>query len=272
MKQCTSSTSISSPESACSRLQPDGQESKPSHSQKSTLAQTQLWPINSPASETLATSASSADASAIATTTKRKARPGVRSAKRISASASASAPTNLQTSLDFPTSSQRKGLGLDDPRSGLIVEPLRIADQIRPAFLFFENVPAIKSRGADTILEGLEVRGYTAQTFVVGASNVGGEHRRKRAWIVAYDSTQRIQGLRPEREQESHTLAPAFLPVRDGVGQWQVEPDVRRAVDGDARWMDRLACIGNAVVPQIPVAFFDWMREVTRSERMKHAD
>ncbi len=36
---------------------------------------------------------------------------------------------------------------------------------------------------------------------------------------------------------------------------------------GHARWMDRVACIGNSIVPQIPVMFFDWMREVTRSER-----
>lgn len=164
-------------------------------------------------------------------------------------------------------SANGKGRGLNDPRSALIHEPLRIADELRPGFLFFENVPAIRSRGADTIFEGLEVRGYRAQAFVVGASNVRGEHRRKRVWIVAYDTTQRIQGMRSEGEQIAHSLAPQVLPVRDSNGQWQVEPDVRRAADGDARWMDRLACIGNAVMPQIPVMFFDWMREVTRSER-----
>jgi DNA (cytosine-5)-methyltransferase 1 len=160
-----------------------------------------------------------------------------------------------------------KGKGIDDPRSALWLEPVRIACELRPTFLQLENVPALRTRGADTILSTLEAIGYAAQPFVVGASNVRGEHRRKRVWIVAYDTTQRIQGLRPERIEVAHSLAEPFLPLRSRDGEWQVEPDVRRAVDGDAFWMDRVACIGNAVCPQVPVMFFDWMREVTRKER-----
>ena len=160
------------------------------------------------------------------------------------------------------------GDGLADPRSALIRETVRIAHELRPAFLLIENVPALKSRGADTIIEALETSGYSTQAFVVGASDLkGGRHKRKRAWLVAYDTTQRIQGLRPERQQVAHSLAPPLLPLGGRDGQWEIEPDVRRAVNGDPRWMDRLACIGNSIVPQIPVMFFDWMREVTRKER-----
>ena len=159
------------------------------------------------------------------------------------------------------------GTGVAGARSGQFWEALRVARELRPTFLLLENVPALRTRGADTILEALGREGYAAEAFVVGANAVGGSHRRKRVWIAAYDTEFGIQGLRSGREQVAHSLAEPFVPVRGRDGQWQVEPDLRRSPDGDAAWMDRVACIGNAIVPQIPVHFFDWMREVTHSER-----
>jgi DNA (cytosine-5)-methyltransferase 1 len=38
----------------------------------------------------------------------------------------------------------------------------------------------------------------------------------------------------------------------DGLGWWKTEPAVGRVVDGIPKRMDRLAALGNAVVPQIP--------------------
>jgi DNA (cytosine-5)-methyltransferase 1 len=161
------------------------------------------------------------------------------------------------------------GSGINGARSGLVHEAIRVGVELRPCFLLFENVPALKSRGYDAIEEELYKVGYAAQPFVVGAHHVGGEHRRKRVWIVAHDATQRIQRLRSEGFQVAHTLAPPILPLRDRDGQWQVEPDLRRTNDGHARWMDRLKVIGNAIVPQIPVMFFDFMREITQKERFQ---
>ena len=162
------------------------------------------------------------------------------------------------------------GTGINGQRSGQFWESLRITRELRPTFLLLENVPALRTRGADAILEALGTEGYAAESFVVGANALGGGHRRKRVWIAAYDTTVGIQGLRPEGQQEPRALGEPLLPLRDCNGQWQVEPDLRRAPDGDARWMDRVACIGNAVVPQIPVHFFDWMRQVTHAEPYKN--
>jgi DNA (cytosine-5)-methyltransferase 1 len=50
----------------------------------------------------------------------------------------------------------------------------------------------------------------------------------------------------------------AWQPSRDsrldarGMGQWAVEPDVGRVANGVPKRVDRLRCLGNAVVPQIP--------------------
>jgi DNA (cytosine-5)-methyltransferase 1 len=159
------------------------------------------------------------------------------------------------------------GTGIDGARSGLWSEALRVAGELGPRFLLIENVPALKTRGFEAIVEQLAEAGYAAEAFVVGANHVGGHQRRKRVWIAAYHSAQRIQGMRAEGQQVAHALAQSFIPLRDGDGQWQVEPDLRRSNDGDSHWMDRLACIGNSIVPQIPVHFFDWMRDVTKAER-----
>ncbi len=78
-----------------------------------------------------------------------------------------------------------KGEGLDGARSGLWFEYLRIVSELRPAWVLAENVPALRSRGFDTVAAGLEAEGYAVWTVVVGAWAVGAPHRRERVWIVA---------------------------------------------------------------------------------------
>ncbi|MGD9649063.1 MAG: DNA cytosine methyltransferase, partial [Pirellulales bacterium] len=79
-----------------------------------------------------------------------------------------------------------KGAGIEGARSGLWFEMLRLVREVRPAWLLAENVPALRTRGADTVLAGLEAAGYTCRPFVVGAWAVGAPHRRERVWIVAH--------------------------------------------------------------------------------------
>jgi len=79
-----------------------------------------------------------------------------------------------------------KGAGIHGERSGLWFEMLRIIRGSRPAFCLLENVPALKTRGGDRVLGDLEAAGYTGRAFVVGAVHAGANHRRQRAWIMAY--------------------------------------------------------------------------------------
>lgn len=85
-----------------------------------------------------------------------------------------------------------KGAGIHGARSGLWFEMLRIVRGSRPAFCLFENVPALRTRGADVVLKGLEEAGYACRAFVVGAGNAGAPHQRARAWLVAYDKGQSL--------------------------------------------------------------------------------
>lgn len=77
-----------------------------------------------------------------------------------------------------------KGEGISGERSGLWFEFLRLIRACRPARLLIENVPALRTRGADEVLDGLEREGYSARPIVVGAWAVGAPHRRNRVWIV----------------------------------------------------------------------------------------
>ena len=78
-----------------------------------------------------------------------------------------------------------RGVGIErGHRSGLWREFARIVRELRPSWVLVENVPALRSRGADIVLGDLEAAGYACWPLVVGARHVGAPHRRDRVWIV----------------------------------------------------------------------------------------
>lgn len=83
-------------------------------------------------------------------------------------------------------SSAGKGAGIEGERSGLWFEMLRIIGEVRPTWVLAENVPTLRVRGADVVLDGLEGLGYACWPVVVGAEHVGAPHKRHRVWIVAH--------------------------------------------------------------------------------------
>lgn len=96
-------------------------------------------------------------------------------------------PVDLVTG-GFPCqdiSAAGRGAGLEGAKSGLWFEMRRIIELARPAWVLIENVPALKTRGADVVLSGLEALGYAVRPLVVGAWAAGAPHRRNRVWIVA---------------------------------------------------------------------------------------
>jgi DNA (cytosine-5)-methyltransferase 1 len=83
-------------------------------------------------------------------------------------------------------------------RSGLwhcIADGLR---QLRPAYVFLENVAALRSRGLGTVLAGLAAVGYDAQWACLRASDTGACHRRDRMFILACQPAARAR-LAPAR-------------------------------------------------------------------------
>jgi DNA (cytosine-5)-methyltransferase 1 len=182
-----------------------------------------------------------------------------------------------------------KGAGIEGSRSGLWSEYARIIREVRPRWVIAENVPALRGRGADRVLDDLGRAGYTAWPLVVGALHAGAPHQRQRVWIVAHASGNGrvIQGssvkgrIGPQHEGRrvpqsarrdrisgtvSYSASPGFQARRsDRMGKggksasgpapyhggWRIEPDVGRVAHGVPSRVDRLRCLGNAVVPQV---------------------
>jgi DNA (cytosine-5)-methyltransferase 1 len=170
-----------------------------------------------------------------------------------------------------------KGAGLAGERSGLWSEYARLIGELRPAHVIVENVSALLGRGLGTVLGDLAALGYDAEWDCIPASDIGAPHRRDRIWIIAHaDSnngrpwrargldTGRAGQLQPERsfQDVDDTICGRYraslAEIRAGrncpvnASWWSSEPNVGRVAHGVPSRVDRLRCLGNAVVPQIP--------------------
>jgi len=136
-----------------------------------------------------------------------------------------------------------KGAGLGGERSGLWFEYLRLIGEIAPRWVVIENVPALRSRGLDTVLGGLAALGYDAEWHCIPASAVGAPHRRDRVWIVANANSPEWRPLSEGRHVENRRNAGRQeAPSRSGAcgadgsseavanpnGTWQHEQAGRR--------------------------------------------
>lgn len=77
------------------------------------------------------------------------------------------------------------GKGLAGERSGLFFEIVRLAKEIKPKFIFLENVPAITTRGGLQVIREIAEMGYDCRWCVVSAASVGALHRRERWFLLA---------------------------------------------------------------------------------------
>lgn len=84
------------------------------------------------------------------------------------------------------------GKGLEDERSGLFFEIVRLAKEIKPKFLFLENVPAITSRGGLRVVREVAEMGYDCRWCVISAASIGALHRRERWFLLAHSN---VHGL-----------------------------------------------------------------------------
>lgn len=78
-----------------------------------------------------------------------------------------------------------RGEGLGGERSGLFSEIVRLASELRPQFIFLENVPAIRTRGADVVVGELAHIGYDSRWLTLSAAEIGANHIRERWWLLA---------------------------------------------------------------------------------------
>jgi DNA (cytosine-5)-methyltransferase 1 len=187
----------------------------------------------------------------------------------------------------FSVAGQRKGK--DDDRY-LWPEMLRVISQLKPTWVLGENVAGIINMALDTALSDLETLNYTTQAFIIPACAVGAFHRRDRVFIVAnLDSGRQIhrefqnntgEAREPAQFKNSTSdkleyVAHTYGERMEGSTQKQVlrqrnlssgqisKPFQRaerrfdthqsrlcRSLHGIPNGVDRIKCLGNAVVPQ----------------------
>ena len=157
-------------------------------------------------------------------------------------------------------SSAGRGAGIEEgTRSGLWYEMARIIGEIKPRFVFIENSPLLRKRGLNKVLRSLAEMGYDAKWGVLGADNCGGNHIRKRMWILAYTSCIGMQGHMVEAKLISKTLQRgqgSKISLQDlagiqfgNAGSDCIKPLLARREDDVADRSKRLKAIGNGQVP-----------------------
>lgn len=155
---------------------------------------------------------------------------------------------------------------------------------LRPRWVLIENVPglltAASGGAAQAVLGTLSEYGYDAEWASIPAAAVGAPHLRYRVFIIANTNSERLPGRSQRHVEQGEPGLEASLRgdaggLRDAVagevGQrgrpwffgedarpgcedghwWESEPDVGRTLDGVPHKVDRLRCLGNAVVPQV---------------------
>ena len=80
-----------------------------------------------------------------------------------------------------------KGAGIDGERSGMWKHMARVVSEVRPRYVFVENSPMLVTRGLERVIGDLTALGYDTKWTVMGAADVGANHKRDRIWIVATD-------------------------------------------------------------------------------------
>jgi DNA (cytosine-5)-methyltransferase 1 len=97
---------------------------------------------------------------------------------------------------------------------------LRAIRELRPRYVFVENVGALLIRGLDIVLGDLSALGYDAQWTTVRASSVGAPHRRERVFILAMENTARTSRSRGgARRGVRQTGSPVEHPTSRGGEQ-----------------------------------------------------
>ena len=93
---------------------------------------------------------------------------------------------------DLSIAGRQEGIG-EGTRSGLFFEIIRLAGQIQPKFILFENVRnLISHKDGETfqqILKTLALTGFDVEWSIVSAKDVGACHKRDRVWFIAYPSS-----------------------------------------------------------------------------------
>ena len=176
----------------------------------------------------------------------------------------------------FSFAGKRKG---ENDERNMWPETARILGELRPRFALLENVPGLVThKYFGRVLGDLAEIGYDCEWDCIPASTFGAPHRRDRLWVIAYSNGERRRSEQISKQGSSHpakswndvteeSLANPYCtefkkqwkqkPITSQLSTiecdswWASEPTICRMANGVPNRVDRLKCLGNAVVPQV---------------------
>jgi DNA (cytosine-5)-methyltransferase 1 len=149
-----------------------------------------------------------------------------------------------------PASEAGLGLGPADER-WLWPEMAQVIAALRPAWVVWENVPGLLTRGLSVVHRDLVGLGYRHRVGWASACGVGAPHPRRRLLGVAHAAREGCAARRPVHGVGDLASSPRVRAEPAGAAWWAVEPRVGRVAYGVPGRVDRLRALGNAVVPQV---------------------
>lgn len=149
-----------------------------------------------------------------------------------------------------PASQAGPGLGEADER-WLWPAMAAVIAALRPAWVVWENVPGLLTRGLPVVHGDLDRLGYRHRVGWASACGLGAPHPRRRLFGVAHAAGQGCGARRVVGRVRDVAPSARLGPESSGAAWWAVEPDVGRVAYGVPTRVDRLRGLGNAVVPQV---------------------
>lgn len=139
----------------------------------------------------------------------------------------------------------------------------RIVGEVKPTFVFCENVSAHLSLGFEQIAKDMGKLGFKIAVGVFTAWAVGACHKRERLfWLATHADDQGLEGWNSGGLQECSNKRSSWKACslstekRKRIGRWPIESALCGSDDDVPNRMDRLRALGNAVVPQVAARAF----------------
>ena len=167
----------------------------------------------------------------------------------------------------FSVAGKQKGKG--DERY-LWPEMLRVIRELAPRWVVGENVPGIVRSVLDEILSSIEANGYTTYAYRIKAGEVGALFSGERIAIVAEANDRSASVRRDAQLSTDESTKGSRGNHRGGAAQfdagqwWKIESRPYGVANGVPNRVDRIKCLGNAVVPQ---QFYPIFRAIYETEK-----